>query len=137
MEGPGCVAGLHGYTGSRHRPEERVQRLWLSLVPTCRGLTPAPRSESATSPEDPVEPPVPVPSPCLDLPGAGRWQTRGLEETGGNSLLNPIPDGRRERSEGGRPDARRQACRTVRGGTGPARTPQAHGLVHIWDCYIK
>ncbi len=56
MEGPGCVAGLHGYTGSRHRPEERVQRLRLSLVPTCRGLTPAPRSESATSPEDPVEP---------------------------------------------------------------------------------
>ena len=64
-------------------------------------------------------------------------QTRELEEIGKNSLLNPIPAGDGRRPDGGRSDAGRQADRTVRRGTGPARTPQPHGLVRIWDCYIK
>ena len=91
----------------------------------CRGTT-------ATSPEHPAASPAPVPQPYLDLPGVGRWQTRELEETGGNSCSSPFPAGDGRRPEGGRPDARRQAGRTVRGG-GPGQP----GLPSLTDWSVS
>ena len=58
--------------------------------------------------------PAPVPQHVPSRSRTG-FQTREPEETGGNSLPNPIPGGRREKAGGGA-DARGQAGRTMRGG---------------------